>query len=211
MHLVGGAAGPLGGDRLRLEIEVGAGALLDVRSVAASLALPGAGGAQSRLEVTARVEVGRAAALVARAADRRRRAVTTCPARWWTWRTGAAWSGGRNWSAGGTASRSATYGSATTVRYAGRTLLPQRPGGRAARAGLVGAGRDSAVPGSPVRCCGSTRRGPTRGLPEAAPLGAYAARLPLAGGPAVLVSATGADLAMVRHALHERPALAERH
>ncbi len=41
VHLVGGAAGPLCGDRLRTSIDVGAGAALTVRSVAASLAQPG--------------------------------------------------------------------------------------------------------------------------------------------------------------------------
>jgi urease accessory protein len=41
VHLVGGAAGPLRGDDLRLDLDVGPGAWLDVRSVAASLALPG--------------------------------------------------------------------------------------------------------------------------------------------------------------------------
>jgi urease accessory protein len=41
VHLVGGAAGPLGGDRLALEIDVGPGAALEIRSVAATVALPG--------------------------------------------------------------------------------------------------------------------------------------------------------------------------
>jgi urease accessory protein len=58
VHLVGGAAGPLGGDRLRLDVHVEAGAELTVRSVAATLALPGPHGALSRLAVHARVEAG---------------------------------------------------------------------------------------------------------------------------------------------------------
>src|SRR5688500_13576061 len=58
VHLVGGAAGPLGGDRLRLEIEVGAGAALCLRTVAASVALPGPDGAESRLDVVATVAAG---------------------------------------------------------------------------------------------------------------------------------------------------------
>ncbi|GAA4686310.1 urease accessory protein UreD [Phytohabitans rumicis] len=58
VHFVGGAAGPLGGDHLRIEIEVGPGAQLCVRTVAASLALPGAGGEQSLLEVHATVAAG---------------------------------------------------------------------------------------------------------------------------------------------------------
>jgi urease accessory protein len=51
VHLVGGAAGPLGGDELRVDLEVAAGARLVVRTVAASLVLPGRG--RSHLHVTA--------------------------------------------------------------------------------------------------------------------------------------------------------------
>ncbi|MCD0451105.1 urease accessory protein UreD [Actinocorallia sp. API 0066] len=54
LYLVGAAAGPLGGDRLRLDIEVGAGASLTIRSVAVALALPGDG--ESRYTVNADVE-----------------------------------------------------------------------------------------------------------------------------------------------------------
>lgn len=43
LYLVGGAGGPLGGDDLTLEIEVGTGATLTVRTAAASVALPGDG------------------------------------------------------------------------------------------------------------------------------------------------------------------------
>ncbi|GAB3418161.1 urease accessory protein UreD [Flindersiella endophytica] len=55
VHLVGGAAGPLGGDHLRIEIDVEAGATLVVRTVAASVALPSHHGDWSRTEVTATV------------------------------------------------------------------------------------------------------------------------------------------------------------
>ncbi|WP_328460089.1 urease accessory protein UreD [Actinoplanes sp. NBC_00393] len=59
VHLVSGGAGPLRGDELDLDIEVAAGAWLEIRSVAASLALPGrAGLPASRLTVTARVAAG---------------------------------------------------------------------------------------------------------------------------------------------------------
>jgi urease accessory protein len=58
VHLVGGAAGPLGGDELRLDIEVGPGAALCVRTVAASVALPARSGARSRSVVTATVAAG---------------------------------------------------------------------------------------------------------------------------------------------------------
>ena len=44
VHLVGGAAGPLGGDDLHLAVRVGPGARLRLRSVAATVALPGRGG-----------------------------------------------------------------------------------------------------------------------------------------------------------------------
>ncbi|WP_238017054.1 urease accessory protein UreD [Dactylosporangium sp. AC04546] len=55
VHFVGGAAGPLGGDELSIELEVGPGALLVVRTVAASIALPGRDGAWSRLSIHASV------------------------------------------------------------------------------------------------------------------------------------------------------------
>lgn len=59
VHLVGGGAGPLRGDDLRLEIEVGPDATLEIRSVAAQLALPGrAHLPQSRLELHATVAAG---------------------------------------------------------------------------------------------------------------------------------------------------------
>jgi urease accessory protein len=55
VHLVGGAAGPLRGDDLRLEIEVEAGADLTIRSVAAQIALPGRDAEPSRLEIRATI------------------------------------------------------------------------------------------------------------------------------------------------------------
>lgn len=53
VFLVGGAGGPLGGDHLQLEIEVGPGGVLPIRSSSAAVVLPGTGPAL--LEVTARV------------------------------------------------------------------------------------------------------------------------------------------------------------
>lgn len=58
VYLVGAAGGPVGGDRLELRIEVRAGAALRLRTVAASVVLPGASGAESVLTVTASVEAG---------------------------------------------------------------------------------------------------------------------------------------------------------
>jgi urease accessory protein len=58
VYLVGGTAGPLGGDSLALHITVGAGAFLRVRTAAASIALPGLDGLESVLRVSATVEAG---------------------------------------------------------------------------------------------------------------------------------------------------------
>jgi len=58
VYLVSAAAAPLGGDRLDLCIEVRAGATLSLRTVAASVALPGLDGEESLLTVTATVAAG---------------------------------------------------------------------------------------------------------------------------------------------------------
>jgi urease accessory protein len=58
VYVVGGAAGPIGGDELDLRISVGAGAFLRVRTAAASIALPGPDGLESVLRVTIDVEAG---------------------------------------------------------------------------------------------------------------------------------------------------------
>ncbi len=55
VYVVGGAAGPLAGDDLRLDIEVGPGAVVRVQTVAASVALPGRPRTVSRMLVRARV------------------------------------------------------------------------------------------------------------------------------------------------------------
>jgi urease accessory protein len=57
IYLVGAAAGPLGGDDLALDIDVGPGACLVLRSAAAMVALPGRRGGPSALRITARVGV----------------------------------------------------------------------------------------------------------------------------------------------------------
>lgn len=58
VYVVGGAAGPIGGDELWLRISVGAGAFLRVRTAAASIALPGPDGLESALRVTVDVAAG---------------------------------------------------------------------------------------------------------------------------------------------------------
>ncbi len=58
VYLVGGAAGPLGGDVLELRIEVREGAALRLRTAAAAVALPGRDGRESLLSVTITVAAG---------------------------------------------------------------------------------------------------------------------------------------------------------
>jgi len=58
VYLVAAAGGPVGGDQLDLRIEVRAGAALRLRTVAASVALPGLDGGESVLTVTATVAKG---------------------------------------------------------------------------------------------------------------------------------------------------------
>ncbi|HET8628653.1 MAG TPA: urease accessory protein UreD [Thermomicrobiales bacterium] len=58
VSLVAGAAGPVGGDDLRLSVEVRPGAALVLRSIAATLVLPGPHGQPSRTEVQVRVAAG---------------------------------------------------------------------------------------------------------------------------------------------------------
>lgn len=60
VHIVGGAAGPLGGDELQLTIRVGSGARLRLRSVAASIAQPGARSGPSIMTLDVHVEAGAA-------------------------------------------------------------------------------------------------------------------------------------------------------
>ncbi len=64
VYLVGAAAGPVGGDDLGLEIDVGPGTTLLLRSAAAALLLPGPRGDASRLRIRARVAVSRICCLV---------------------------------------------------------------------------------------------------------------------------------------------------
>jgi urease accessory protein len=58
VHQVGSGAGPIGGDEVVLRVRVGAGAALELRSVAAAIALPGPTGAVSRFVIDADIEAG---------------------------------------------------------------------------------------------------------------------------------------------------------
>lgn len=55
VHLVGAAAGPMGGDEVVVTLDVGPGATLDVRSAAAAIALPG--GARDGSAARVRTEI----------------------------------------------------------------------------------------------------------------------------------------------------------
>jgi urease accessory protein len=195
VHLVGGAAGPLGGDGLRLEVAVGAGAALCLRTVAASVALPGPDGAESRFDVVATVAAGGRLSwlpepLIAAAGCRHRAVadVTVAGGGRLCWRDEVVC--GRHGEEPGDA------GVSTTIRYAGRTLLrqdlavgPDAPGW--AGPAVLGGGRAA---GSLVLVEPDwTADGP----PPVEVWGPGAALLPLAG-PAVLASVVDADPRGVR-------------
>lgn len=62
VSLAAAAAGPIGGDRLHLDVDVGAGATLVLRTVAATLLLPGPHGESSYVANT--IHIGRDATLI---------------------------------------------------------------------------------------------------------------------------------------------------
>ncbi|GLI01991.1 urease accessory protein UreD [Phytohabitans aurantiacus] len=198
-HLVGGAAGPLGGDRLRVEVEVGPGARLCLRAVAASLALPGASGGASLLEVAATVAAGGhlrwlpEPLIAARGCDHvGQSTVELAEGAALVWREELVC--GRHGEQPGDARLE------TTVRYAGGTIMRQEVavGPRAAGwdgPAVLGGGRAT---GSLLVVDPAWADKP----PEPAVLGPSAAWMPLVG-PAALATATGADLREVRAALDE--------
>ncbi|WP_433260582.1 urease accessory protein UreD [Micromonospora vinacea] len=192
VHLVGGAAGPLAGDDLRLEIEVGPGAAVRVHSVAASIALPGRAGAVSRMAVRAVVHAGAtlhwlpeqlvAAAGCAHLAESRIELDAGATLRW----RDELICGRYGEAPGGAVVH-------TQVDYAGRPLLrqslavgPHAPGwaGPAVLGGAPATGSLLVVDPSQLA-----------GPPTAE---GSVARLPLAGGPATLWTATAADAHTLR-------------
>nr|MDT0656491.1 urease accessory protein UreD [Micromonospora sp. DSM 115978] len=222
VHLIGGAAGPLGGDVLAIDVEVGEGARLCVRGVAASLALPGAGGGPSRLTVTARVAAGgrlrwlTEPLIGAARCDHVSRSVVELA-------EGAALVWREELVCGRFGETSGDVRLITTVRYAGRTLLrndlavgPRTAGwdGPAVLGGARAAGTVVVVdpawsttgppPPAPPRHTAANSTTATAGTRTAGSATAgSAAVLPLGGGPAVLVSAVGADHAAMRRAMAE--------
>lgn len=205
VHLVGGAAGPLGGDDLQVRVEVGPAAQLCVRTVAAALTLPGPAGAVSRVTVHAEVAAGgrlcwlpepviAAAGCDHDAASR----VEVAAGGALHWRDEVVC--GRHGEACGDLRQD------TTVRYAGRTIYrhrlsigPAAPGWSAAA--VLGAGRAT---GSMVIV---EPDWVAAGPPPATVLGPAAAAMPLTG-PAVLVTAVAADLRGVRSVLDRGRTLA---
>jgi urease accessory protein len=193
VHLVGGAAGPLRGDELRLDVVVGPGARLEIRSVAASLALPGRPAPPSRLTVTASVAAGGTLRwlpepLIAAAGCDHDVVTRVDVAEGGTllWRDDLVC--GRHREASGAVRAD------TLIRYAGVALYrhelavgPGAPGWDGAA--VLGGGR---AIGTVVTA------GPE--LPEPAVLGTDAAAMRLAG-PGVLATAVGEDIRQVKAAL----------
>ncbi|MCO8276909.1 urease accessory protein UreD [Actinoplanes sp. TRM 88003] len=193
VHLVGGGAGPLRGDDLRLEVEVAPGATLEIRSVAAQLTLPGrAHLPQSRLTIHA--TVGGTLRwlpeplIAAAGCDH---VTVTCvevlPGGSVLWRDDLVC--GRHGEDAG------DFRAETTIRYAGRTLYrhdlsigPSAPGWSGAA--VLGGGR---ALGTVVAVPGTLLPPPTSGPGDFAVM-------PLAG-PGALATAVGADIRPVRAAL----------
>ena len=202
VYVVGGAAGPIGGDELSLRITVGAGAFLRVRTAAASIALPGPDGLESVLRVTAEIEAG------GRLEYLPEPVVVSAGARHATIITATLSEGaslllrdelllGRDGEDGGAAR------SVLRVDYAGRPLLRQA---------LEVSGTDPACRG-PAVLAGHRAVGNlleiglaaepdlhSRAVPvaEASP---WVAVMPLAGGPATLTTALAHDAVTLRHRL----------
>ncbi|MER7009690.1 urease accessory protein UreD [Dactylosporangium sp. NPDC000555] len=197
VHLVGGAAGPLGGDDLRLDIEVRPHATLCLRAVAASLALPSRTGARSHVTVRASVAAGATLhwlpeQTIAAAGCRHTTAATIDVAE------GAALLWRDELVCGRHNDQPGDVTIITSVTYAGRPLLCQRldigPGadgwsgpavlGTAKATGSLLHVHPSEAPGAPVV------------------LGPTAVRMPLAG-PASLITATAHDAHALRQYLTE--------
>jgi urease accessory protein len=197
VHLVGGAAGPLGGDDLHLSIEVGPGASLVVRTVAATIALPGPDGSPSSSTVEIAVaDGGRLAFLpepviaAARCDHQARSTVELEEGAQLVWREELV--AGRWGEAPGRLSQH------TRLSYAGTPALAQQVtvddawaspaigGGSRTAGNLVVCGPDAAQ-------CAPATEGATADT-------GFAARMPLAG-PLALCTAMAPDSRTVRHLL----------
>lgn len=198
--LVGAMSGPLGGDRLAVEAEVGEGARLHMGSAAATIALPGQGKDEARYDVRVRVAANGELRwlpeqlISARGSDLR---VTTSL----DLASGARLVFREEQVLGRAGEEPGRLSSRLTVRLDGRALLDQEV---------------SCGPGAPGGWDGPAVLGGYRALgqlvvvrpefAERAPaprvLGESAALTPLAG-PAVLVSALAPDALLLRRVLDE--------
>lgn len=195
VYLVGGAAGPIGGDLLSLRIHVLAGAFLRVRSAAASIALPGLDGLESVLTVTAAVGAGACLEylpepVVVSAGARHATILRVRLAEGASLLLRDELLLGRHGEAGGAAR------SVLRVDYAGRPLLRQA---------LEVSGTDAVSLGPAVlaghRAVGNLlRAGPAMPTDDAAYADATVAVMPLAG-PGVLVTALADDAVTLRRRL----------
>jgi urease accessory protein len=194
VYLVGGAAGPLGGDQLTLRITVGAGALLRLRTAAAAIALPGLDGLESELRVSAHVAAGGRLEylpepVVVSAGARHATVVSVDLAAAATLLLRDEVLLGRHGEAGGTAR------SVLRVAYAGRPLLHQS---------VVVSGTDEASLGPAVlaghRAVGMLLHAgePVAGIAPGAAPGAAVMSL---AGPGVLVTALADDAVTLRRRL----------
>ncbi|MEU1887860.1 urease accessory protein UreD [Micromonospora rifamycinica] len=207
VYVVGGAAGPLAGDDLRLTVEVGPGAALRVRTVAASVALPGRAGAVSRMRVDAVVHAAGTLLwlpeqlVVAAGCDHvaESRVELAGDARL-SWREELV--------CGRYAEPAGNAVVTTSVDHAGQPLLrqslaigPAAPGwaGPAVLGGATATGSLLLVdPASPPGPAVPDATGGSRGRVLPARPGGTAAWLPLAGGRAALLTATAADAHTLR-------------
>lgn len=198
--LVGAMSGPLGGDRLEVAAEVGAGTRLNVDSAAATIALPGQDGTAAHYDVRLTVAAGSelhwlpGQLISVRGSELR---VTT--------RAEVA-AGGRlvlreEQVLGRTGEAPGLLRSRLTVRHAGRTLLDQEltcgPGAPAGWDGPAVLAGHRAV-GQLVVVAPEFAQAP----PSAAMLGDCAALTPLPG-PGALVTALAPDARHVRRVLDE--------
>jgi urease accessory protein len=190
VHLVGGAAGPLGGDELHLDVEVGPGASLVLRTVAATVALPGPHGDPSSTTIRVRVAGGGRLAVLpepvvaAAGCDHCLMSTVELDA-------GAALVWREELVAGRSGETPGRLRQNTRLRYAGTTVLVQEltldawssPAvvGESRTAGSLIVVTDSEPPTAPVVVDG-------------------AARMPL-GGPVFLCSAVAPEVPRLRHRL----------
>jgi urease accessory protein len=196
VHLIGGAAGPLRGDDLRLDVEVRPHARLDIRSVAATLLLPGRPAPPSRLVI--RAQVGEGATLrwtpeptiaAARCDHHAITEVEVAEGGILLWRDDVV--------CGRHGEPSGTIRTETTVRYAGRTLYRHDLTlGEGAWDGAAVLGENRAL-GAAILVgsvlVGSVLPGPHLPGPDAAVMSL--------AGPGVLATAAGADIRAVKAAL----------